>query len=400
VAAIEANSETKGESRRRIFLLALGHFTNDTYPGFLAPLQPVLMTSIGYNLTLAGLLSSVQAIANSIMQPVFGHFTDRLRRPWLVVLGPLVTALCLGSIGLWHSYSGLLLIIIIGGLGTAAFHPQGAVLASQGRIKRRGLSMSLFVTGGNAGHALGPVIILSIVSLWGVRYSYLTILYGLVVVWLLWRYLPKTLPAVEPQERSRKYAFMFSGGARPLLFLWLVVAIRAFIISSFMTFGPIFLHDRHFSLMLAGLANTILEISGSVGNVGGGMLSDHIGRKPVILLSLLLALPFFYLYLCISSIWSLVMLAFAGFFLYSSVAANILMAQEYYPGQTGTVSSLMMGFAWGIGGLCVTPLGAVAESIGVQAALSIPVYCILLAVGIALLIPVRASHAEPLQSRV
>jgi FSR family fosmidomycin resistance protein-like MFS transporter len=89
---------------RAIMLLSAGHFMNDGYPGFLAPLLPLLMQKIGFSLTLAGTLISIQAVANSLTQPVFGLISDRLRRPWLVIFGPLCTAIFFSSIGLVHSY--------------------------------------------------------------------------------------------------------------------------------------------------------------------------------------------------------------------------------------------------------------------------------------------------------
>ncbi|MBN2355738.1 MFS transporter [candidate division KSB1 bacterium] len=388
------NTIEQRAQKRNILLLALGHFTNDTYPGFLAPLQPLLMSRIGYGLTLAGLLTSIQAIATSITQPIFGHLSDRMKRPYLVVFGPLITAVFAGSIGLWHHYLPLTLIILISGLGTAAFHPQAAVLTGQNSGRRRGLSMSIFVTGGNAGHALGPVIILAVVSLMGLEYSYITIGYGVAVSWILWRFLPRSLPNTSPPAGSPRFHPVRSGHGYALFLLWWVVFIRAFIISGFLTFGPIYLHDKQFSLVVAGVANTIFEIAGSLGAMLGGTLSDLMGRKSVILLSLILALPFFLAYLYSDGYISLFFLALAGFFLYSSISVNIIMAQELFPQRSGTVSSLMMGFAWGVGGLCVTPLGAIAEKIGVPGALHGLSYLTLIAFAAAWFIPDKKSRQE------
>lgn len=381
-------SEDKRRPGRNIWLLAMGHFANDTYSGFLAPLQPLLMQQIGYSLTLAGLLTSIQSVATSIMQPVFGLITDRLRRPYLVILGPLVTALFIGTLGLWRSYWGLAAIILLGGLGTAAFHPQAAAMAGQASRTRRGMNMSIFVTGGNAGHALGPLIILTVVTLWGLKYSYLTMIYGIIVVAILWRLLPRELPQAKQGSRiPLRWSMLKSGRFHALFLVWFVVFARAFIVAAFLTFGPIYLTQQHFSLMVAGSANTIFELSGAGGTILGGILSDRIGHKPVILISLLGALPFFWLFLHTSGMVSLVLLGIAGFFLYSSISVNIIMGQELFPEQAGTISSLMMGLAWGLGGLCITPLGAVAERQGIEFALQWMMIILIFAVVAALFIP-------------
>jgi len=377
--------------RRTILLLSMGHFANDAYPGFIAPLQPLLMQQANYGLTLAGLLTSIASVSGSIMQPVFGLWADKLRRPWLVIFGPLVTALLFGSIGWWHSWYGLAAVILLGGLGTAAFHPQAAALAGKaGReIKgRSGLNMSLFVTGGNAGHALGPVIILSVVSLWGLRFSMVTAILGIASALLLWRMLPRQpVPREQGSRPSLSWALVKDSRFGSLVLIWLVVVMRAFVVSGLLTFAPIYLTGKGYSIMMAGSANTLFEISGAFGSILGGALSDRIGRKEVIAISMAGAFPTLWLFMHSGSLLSLVMLAAGGFFIYSSISVNIVMGQDLFPRQAGTISSLMMGMGWGIGGLCVTPLGAVAERIGVDAALNGLIFVTLAGLAAALFIP-------------
>ncbi|HNW59637.1 MAG TPA: MFS transporter [bacterium] len=366
-----ADRAARPQNRRTILLLSLGHFANDAYPGFLAPLQPLLMQQAHYSLTLAGVLTSIASISGSIMQPLFGLWSDRMRRPWLVICGPLVTALLFGTIGWWHSWYALAAIVLLGGLGTAAFHPQAAAISGKAGQRRSGLAMSLFVTGGNAGHAMGPLIILSVVALWGLRYSMVTAVLGVAVALLLWKQLPRT---ITPGESDGKRHVPWSKQERrrlgSLALIWLVVVLRSFIVSGFMTFCPIYLTGKGYSLLMAGSANTLFEISGAFGSILGGALSDRIGRKEVIVLSMAGAFPAFWLFLHGGSLLAPIMLAIAGFFIYSSISVNIVMGQALFPRQAGTISSLMMGMGWGIGGLAVTPLGALAEKYGVSSALN------------------------------
>lgn len=375
------------QNRRTILLLSLGHFANDAYPGFLAPLQPLLMQQAHYGLTLAGVLTSIASISGSIMQPFFGLWSDRMRRPWLVIGGPLVTALLFGTIGWWHSWYALAAIILIGGLGSAAFHPQAAALSGKAGQRRSGLAMSLFVTGGNAGHALGPLIILSVVSLWGLHSSMVTAVLGVAVAFLLWKQLP---PHIDPGAAEGRNPVPWSREERrrlgSLVLIWLVVVLRSFIVSGFMTFCPIYLTSKGYSILTAGGANTLFEISGAFGSILGGALSDRIGRKEVIVLSMAGAFPAFWLFLHGGSLIAPVMLALAGFFIYSSISVNIVMGQALFPRQAGAISSLMMGMGWGLGGLAVTPLGAMAERYGVGAALNALIFVTLAGLLAALLI--------------
>jgi len=359
--------------RERVALLCMGHFANDSYVGFLAPLLPLLMAKIGFSLTLAGLLTSIQAVFTSILQPLFGLIADKIRRPHFAAYGPLVTALFLGSIGLWSRYEAIVVILILAGLGTASFHPQAAMLAGHASGNRRGFGMSLFVTAGTAGHSLGPMSILPIVVTLGLEFSFVTILYGIVASALLVRNLPLLSQApfhhADAQESPHVPHRRFALGI-----LWMIVMFRALIIAGFLTFVPIFLHRQQYGLLLSGSANTIFELSGAAGAITGGILSDRLGRKKVIVASFIAAMPFLWLFLHTAGKLSLALLGLGGFILYTSIPVSIIMAQELYPKRASTVSSLMIGLAWGMGGLLVTPMGAIAEKIGVAQALSLLVF--------------------------
>lgn len=370
----------------RITLISSAHFINDTYPGFLAPLLPLLMDKIGFGLTMAAFLASIMAIFNSLAQPVFGHLADRMKRPHMVVWGPLLTTLFFGSIGLVNSYTALVIILIISGIGTAAFHPQSAAVVGHASGNRKGLGMSIFVTGGAAGHSLGPVIIMAIVTYIGLEYSFLTMGYGFLMVFLLFRYLPE-LPHAPVQKSHVTVMNQSPRKMLSLFLLWVTVTVRAFIVTGFITFIPILLHDKDFSLLLAGSAITLYELSGAGGSLFGGYLSDKYGRKIVIFISFAASLPLLWLFLHSGQIISFVALAFAGIIMYSSIPVTIIMAQELYPQRVNTVSSLVMGLSWGVGGMLVTPLGAIAERIGIVNALHILIGLGVIALFSTLLLP-------------
>jgi len=370
----------------RIALLSTAHFVNDIYPGFVPPLLPLLMSRIGFGLPAAGALISVMSVFNSLAQPFFGHFADRTKSPYLIVFGPMVTAVFMGFIGFLNTYESILLFVILSGLGTAAFHPQAAVYAGRAGGNKSGLGMSIFVTGGSAGHALGPIIIIPIVTCWGLESGIMTTFLGVMISLLLLYALPK-LPHAPAQS---SYQLPQSGYARPryaMVFLWIIVTIRAFIISAFITFLPIYLHNKAFSLFVSGSAITIFELSGSVGALGAGSLSDMFGRKKVIIYSLLLALPCLFIFLKSAGIISFLFLAMAGLFMYSSIPVAIIMAQELFPAKVNTVSSLIMGVSWGVGGLLVTPLGVLAEKTSIGDALMFLIYLGLLAAIAAMFLP-------------
>src|SRR5438552_7694722 len=140
----------------RLALLSFGHFTIDAYSSFLSPLLPLVIHKLHLSLTQVGALVALSSLSSSLSQPLFGWCSDRLRRPWFVAFGPLCAAVFLSSVGAAPSFTALVALLMLGGLGAASFHPQAAVLA--GAISSsRALSMSFFVSAGTFGFALGPL---------------------------------------------------------------------------------------------------------------------------------------------------------------------------------------------------------------------------------------------------
>src|SRR5438876_716611 len=113
-----------------------------------------------------------------------------LRRRIFVMLGPALTVLAMGLMGLAPTYASLLALLLIAGTGTASFHPQGASTAGEASGDRRGTGLSLFVAGGELGYSLGPLIVALVVAIRGLEATWLVALPGLGACLLLWRSIP------------------------------------------------------------------------------------------------------------------------------------------------------------------------------------------------------------------
>ena len=146
---------------QRTALLFVGHFINDSYASFFAPLLPLLIDRLDLSLALAGALGTARIVTNSLLQPWLGHLVDRTQRPSLVVIGPLLTIVAMAFIGRASGFAHLLVIMLVAGVGTALFHPAAAALVAVGDYGRRGLLMALFSSGGTIGGAAAPLAIVS-----------------------------------------------------------------------------------------------------------------------------------------------------------------------------------------------------------------------------------------------
>ena len=165
-----------------ILLMASAHMMVDGYGNIYAPLLPLLIPRLGLSLAAAGTLTMLFQLAASVAQIGFGHLADRWRPRTLVMVGPVVSVSVLSLIGLATSTPVLALILIVGGLGAAAFHPPAAALAHRLGGDRPGLAMSVYITGGTLGFSFGPLVFAPFAQRFGIEWTPLLAIPGLAVV--------------------------------------------------------------------------------------------------------------------------------------------------------------------------------------------------------------------------
>ncbi|MGH2398995.1 MAG: MFS transporter [bacterium] len=354
-----------GYDGRTLWASTFAHFLNDFYVSFLAPLLPLVVAKFDLSLALAGLLATVLTTSAAMSQPLFGAMADRMQHRTFVVLGPALTVVAMGLMGLAPTYGLLIVLLLIAGTGTASFHPQGASTAGEASGRRKGTGLSLFVSGGEFGYSLGPLLIALAVAAWGLGATWMVAIPGVVACVLLWRSIPpdREVPA-RPVGNTLRSDLLAAVG--PLALLWFIVALRSVVISAYQTFLPLMLSERGGSIVAGGLAVFLFGGVGTIGGVTGGTLSDRFGRRKVLALSLILGAPLLYAFVRTQGPWSYVFLALGGVALYLSAAITIVMAQELMPHRASVASSIVMGLAWGTAGLSLTGVGALGDIFGLE----------------------------------
>lgn len=354
---------------RTLWSATFAHFLNDFYVSFLAPLLPLVVAKFNLSLALAGFLATVLTASAAMSQPVFGAIADRLQRRIFVILGPALTVAAMGLLGLAPTYGTLLVLLLIAGTGTASFHPQGASTAGHASGRHKGTGLSLFVAGGELGYALGPLVIALVVAARGLDATWMVALPGVAASVLLWRSIPPrhALPT-RPRGESLRAGLVAAVG--PLALLWFIVVLRSVVISSYQTFLPLLLKARGGSIVAGGAALFLFGGVGALGGLAGGVLSDRVGRRRMVAVSLILSAPLLLAFIRIHGPWAYVFLAAAGIAVSLSAAVTIVMAQELLPHRASVASSIVMGLAWGTAGLSLTGVGALADAVGLERALT------------------------------
>lgn len=377
---------------RTVLLLAATHFVVDGYGNILAPLLPLLITDLGLSLFAAGVLQMCFQLANSISQLAFGHLADRWRPRVLLLAGPILCVTVLPLIGLATNATVLALVLVLGGLGGAAFHPPAAVLVHQHSGQQRGLAMSFHITSGTLGQAIAPLAFAPFVQYYGLAATPFLVVPALLVLGAV---LLRRMPPVEHLQTERT-----TGGfralrpyARPLTLLYFIVVLRTLTATSFATFVPVMLTRRGLTLAEAGSAVSVFLFAVGLGGFFGGPAADRFGPRRVIILSLIAAVPFLAIAPQLSGWLFVVTLAVGGFLLQSTLPVNVTFGQTIAPISVATVSSLMMGFAWGVGGFSVPFVGMLADRIGIEHTLmavsAVPLVAAVLA------LPLPAGHRVP-----
>jgi MFS transporter, FSR family, fosmidomycin resistance protein len=382
----------------RLALLTTAHFTLDVYSSFFSPLLPLLATRLGMNLAMVGTLVALASVSSSFSQPLFGLVADRIRRPWLIGVGPLVAAVLMSSVGLAPSFAALVAILMVGGLGVSWFHPQSAALATESS-PRRSLAMAVFITGGTLGGALGPLVSVAVVDWVGLERSWLAMFPGIVLAGVLIAVLARihgTARATAtdgdtPSLRELRPVL------RPLALLYVAVAARSAVSYGFMTFLPMYLHQLGYPVSFGGTALTAYLALGALGGFAGGWMAERIGGRRVVVQSFVGAVPLFLAFLVLPTLPGLVCLVAGSFVLQGSQPVNVVLGQELAPRHSSTISSLLMGAAWGVGALVVAPIGVLADAHGLRVGLAALTGVLVPGLLCALALPVPREPGPPVE---
>jgi MFS transporter, FSR family, fosmidomycin resistance protein len=378
---------TERFDRRGLAVLATGHLWADFLQGAVPALLPFLIAERGYSYGAAGALLLASSLGSSIVQPLFGVASDRLALPWLMPFGLALGGAGLAVVGLTESYGATLAAVTVGGLGVAAFHPEAARWANYASRGQRGQGMSMFSLGGNAGFALGPLLVTPAVLALGLPGTLLAV----IPLWLAAGLLAVELgrlrahaPAPVPMENGRRV----SAGRDewgPFARLASVVGLRSAVFFGLQAFVPIYFAVELGTSEAAGNgALSVMLIAGAVGTYVGGRLVDRLGRRPIVVLSMGALAPLLVAFLLVGRWPATVLLVAIGFVTIANFSITVVMGQEYLPNRLGLASGITLGAAIGVGGLAAAALGALADhtslttTLWVIAAIPLPAFLLAL----------------------
>jgi len=364
----------------------LGHVWVDTSQAILPVALVKLKELFSLSYFQVGLIMAVLNITSSMIQPVFGYISDRLSTGWFVPVGILWTSLAMGLLGWSINYPVAVFLVGLAGLGTAAFHPRAMMAVYSVSGSRLGFGAAVFSTGGNLGFALGPMVGSFLILGFGIHATLGLLFPGILLSLIIFFYRPDYLkhkPAVKTRSSSP--------GSKPLQkFPWvsliaicLIVTLRSWVYISFITYLPMFFQSRGIELRTGSLMLSVFLAGGAAAGLYGGHLSDKVGRRRVIAVSMLIYPLLASLMILSKGGWVWLLAAASGAALLSSFAVTIVLAQELMPQYVGLASGLILGLGFGTGGLGSAFSGFLADHLGLYQVFWIlalaPIMCAVLA---------------------
>jgi len=377
-----------GIDRRGMAALSSGHMAVDFAGGALPALLPFFKDRFDLSYTLVAVLVLASSVSSSVIQPLFGLWSDRRGAIWLLPTGVAVGGIGIALAAAAPAYGLVVLLVVVSGLGTAAFHPEGSKFAAYASGDRRASGMSVFSVGGNIGYALGAIVTTPIVVGLGLTGGLLLMIPCLLVAGLLLRLVPFLL-SLEPGERGAARPGAFAGKDRPgaIVLLLVIVALRSVAWFGLITFVPLWEvslgHSKSFGSHLLAL----MLLSGAVGTLVAGPAADRFGRRPVLMASNLVVPPGILVFVLVGGVPGAIALCVIGPAVVGTFGVTMVMSQEYLPRHIGMASGLSIGLSIGLGGIAAVILGAVADSVDLRTAFFICAAAPLLGAALTTLLP-------------
>jgi FSR family fosmidomycin resistance protein-like MFS transporter len=362
--------DSSSANLRVLFALFVIHFTGDFYLSFVNPLLPEFIEKFSLSLTQVGLITGIGRMLAFVAQPSIGSFADHYRTRFFVLGGPLFVITFTSLVGVAPTFSILLAFVLLGSLGSSMYHPTAAGMVSTFSGPKLGFSMSVFNMGGTLAFGLGPLLITYLVGRYGLSITPFVALLGLAAMAHPFKVVP-----VPQEEGLGALGFMGSmkevlGGVwKPIALIWIISVLRAFVSQTFWTFLPVLCAREGSSLFFIGAIVSVYSIAGALSGLIAGHLSDRIGYRPIFYTSSLLATAFLYLLMTLPGRWILVNAFLSGFFVMALVPLTVTMSQELAPKGKSIVSSLMMGLAFGVGGMMAPLAGYFADHFSIRSML-------------------------------
>jgi FSR family fosmidomycin resistance protein-like MFS transporter len=350
-------------------LLALAHGVSDGVTAILATLLPTIQSKFAASATTLAILVATITISASVTQPLLGAVAERIGPRRMLAAGVAVTAVAFSLLGVARSVPQLLLLLVVGGLGSAALHPAGTTIVGGPSVRNPGMAVGLFTAGGMTGAAVGPIVVLYLVSSYGADSLLWLMVPGLVLAVLLLL----ALPEWEPHCAALKALFSREILSRRILVLTAVTSMVDLAFLTFLSAVPLWLVGEHGidrDAPLLGAVLAVFALASGAGAVAGGIAGPRVGQARAAAVSMWLALlPLAAVFVVPAGSGTLVAAALGGVLIYASQPLLVVAAQQAAPAAPAAAAGLVLGLGNAVAALGYIASGMLQDAVGLPAAM-------------------------------
>jgi len=377
-------------ANKALLVFMLGHFTVDMYGGILPIMFPSFADTFDLSNRAVGMISLSFTAAASLSQPLFGYVADRWGSRYLAVGSMAWSAVMVGLIGLAPSFPAVITLAILAGLGSGAYHPQGASnAAAVVSDTNRNSALAFYTVGGTSGYALGPIIGAAALFFFGRGGTIVVLPFGVIVAFALYRQFVRFNLGLPQRQTAAEIAARGAINWAPLLIVISVVMLRSWVHSSVVSFVPLWFDELGYSSGFYSVLQTLILGAGAAGTLLGGALADRHGQRRVLVLSLIGAAPLLVLFGALPGIQSVLLGPAFTFVADMSLSITLVLAQRFLPGRVGMASGFILGIGFVTGGIGVPVTGAFADAYGFSTAMMASSLILLIAAAVGTRIPGR-----------
>ena len=388
--------------RRAMVTLSGGHLSVDFASGAVPALLPFLSDEFDLSYTATAVLILAVLVSSSLLQPLFGLWSDRRGAMWLLPGGVALAGIGSGLAAVAPSYALVVALFFVAGVGIAAYHPEGAKLAAYASGQRRASGMSYFNIGGNSGYALAPILITPLVIWLGLGGGLLAMIPVVAFSLVLLRVLP-SMRRLVPSVTGRRVA-VGEDDTRAMFLLSLVIGLRSVAWFALLAFVPLWVVANGGTEGEGGRELALMLVSGAVGTLVLGPVADRIGLRRTLLVTQTALPGLIVVFVAVGGLVGTLALMLVGLSVVGTFGVTMVLGQLYLPRRVGMASGLTIGLAMGIGGIAAVVLGALADAIDLETALYVAAAAPALGAIVCLFLPapiVRLPQAvEPAQPAI
>lgn len=373
----------------KLVTVSAGHFMNDFYMNVIPPLLFLFAAKLSFDLSQQGFIAFIILAGGSFSQPLIGHLVDKKGRPGLLIYGVLWIAVLMSISGLITNYYLLVVLVGLGALASALYHPLGTVVALSLSGKAQGRNLSIFMTIGNLAAGIAPLVAIPLASKYGLESLIYLLIPGVLIAFLMYvsqlHKLDLKVEKIEEKKEKTKLKTSEFGWLAAFIFIY---ANKEMIVRSFITFGVQILLIKELRPEFAAIMISLFLFINSGGVIVGGILNDILGNKKVIIMYSFLTI--FGIIAIILNTNSFVLVGgflFVGFCLNGINTANIMLARNLLPKNATLATGLMMGLAGGLGAVGVFLFGSLADVYGLATTVKFLLIPLVLVNILALFIP-------------